>query len=122
MKLYIAGPMTGHPKFNFPAFHDAARRLRQQGYDVVNPAELETMDTARPWEFYARRSIGLLVKECDAVLLLSGWCDSRGALLEAVVARALGAPFYRLVDSSLERYSTDHIDQVIASKLDLLLS
>ncbi|MGI6558284.1 MAG: DUF4406 domain-containing protein [Limnochordia bacterium] len=121
MRLYIAGPMTGHPEFNFPAFHDAARRLRQQGYDVCNPAEMETEDTTKPWAFYARRSVGLLVQDCDAVLLLSGWSDSRGALLEAVVARALGLPFYRFVGSSLERCSTDHVDQVIESKLDLLL-
>jgi hypothetical protein len=113
--------MSGYPEFNFPAFHDAARCLRGQGYDVVNPAELETEDTTKCWAFYARRSVGLLVKDCDAVVLLSGWVDSRGALLEAIVARALGLPFYRLVGSSLELCSTEHVDQVIESRLNLLL-
>lgn len=31
MKIYIAGPMTGLPDLNFPAFHNEARRLRMQG-------------------------------------------------------------------------------------------
>lgn len=40
-RLYIAGPMSGLPQFNFPAFYAAAEALRAQGYDVVSPAELD---------------------------------------------------------------------------------
>ena len=30
--LYLSGPMTGHEDFNRPAFHEAARLLRQAGF------------------------------------------------------------------------------------------
>ena len=40
-RVYIAGPMTGLPAFNYPAFHAAAATLRQAGYVVENPAENE---------------------------------------------------------------------------------
>ena len=39
-KIYIAGPMTGLPELNFPAFHAEAARLRAFGYEVINPAEI----------------------------------------------------------------------------------
>ena len=33
-RIYIAGPMTGYPELNFPAFHAAANSLRAQGYHL----------------------------------------------------------------------------------------
>lgn len=41
MKLYLAGPMRGHDNFNFPAFWDAARVLRERGHEIVSPAEID---------------------------------------------------------------------------------
>ena len=40
MRIYVAGPMTGHPELNFPAFHAAATELRALGHHVENPAEI----------------------------------------------------------------------------------
>lgn len=37
--VYLSGPMTGLPDFNYPAFHDAAQRLRSIGHRVESPAE-----------------------------------------------------------------------------------
>lgn len=88
MKIYISGPMTGLPEFNYPAFHAAASRLRTQGFDVVNPAELDT-DTTKEWHHYMRNDIKALV-DCDHVIVLPGWEKSRGATLEVFIATQLG--------------------------------
>ena len=38
MRIYIAGPMSGLPDFNYPAFNQAEQRLLALGYEVENPA------------------------------------------------------------------------------------
>lgn len=43
MRIYLSGKMTGCPDHNRPAFEDAAKRLREQGHFVINPADLSTM-------------------------------------------------------------------------------
>lgn len=90
--IYLAGPMSGYPDHNVPAFHAAAARIRDFGYRVVSPAETEGENQEeRTWEQWMRRDIKLLV-DCDAVAVLPGWEHSRGATLEVHVARALGMP------------------------------
>ena len=75
MRAYIAGPMSGLPDLNFPAFHEAAARLRAFGWDVVNPAEINP-DHGMPWAECMRRDIAQLVT-CQGIVLLSGWENSR---------------------------------------------
>lgn len=87
-RVYIAGPMTGLPDFNYPAFHEAAAKLRAMGYEVVNPAENDR-DTNDPWEVFLREALQKMLT-CDSVALLPGWEDSRGARLEVHVANAIG--------------------------------
>lgn len=86
-RVYVAGPMSGIPDFNFPAFHAAADALRAAGYDVVSPAELHD-HTDRTWDFYMRSALVAMLA-CDEVVLLPGWQHSRGARLERQVAEAL---------------------------------
>ena len=38
MRIYIAGPMTGLPDSNYPAFHAAEARLQALGHEPHNPA------------------------------------------------------------------------------------
>lgn len=87
-KIYIAGPMSGLPELNFPAFHAEAARLRAMGHQVINPAEIND-DPAAKWEDCMRADIAQLVN-CDSIHLLPGWEKSRGATLEHHIAAALG--------------------------------
>jgi hypothetical protein len=87
-RIYIAGPMTGFPLLNFPAFHAAAVDWRAKGWHVENPAEINPDPTAQ-WIDCMRADIPRLVT-CDAIYLLPGWKLSRGARIEAHIARELG--------------------------------
>lgn len=102
MILYVAGPMTGYPEFNFPAFRAATERLRGLGYEVRSPHEADeaehggaapTVEEAKPWAYYLKRDLAMLL-ECDAIAVLPGWSESRGARLEVHVAESLGMPLY----------------------------
>lgn len=86
--LYIAGPMTGLPELNFPAFHAEADRLRAMGFEVVNPAEINP-DKHMTWQACMRTDIAALVF-CDGIHLLPGWRNSKGATLEHDIALRLG--------------------------------
>lgn len=88
MKIYIAGPMTALPEHNYPAFHRAAKRLRDQGHQAVNPAEI-VIDTSTPWVDCMRADLHALL-DCDAVFMLHGHEKSKGATLEKHIATALG--------------------------------
>jgi hypothetical protein len=87
-RVYVAGPMTGLPELNFPAFHAAAAHLRGLGFEVVNPAEIN-VDPAKGWAECMRTDIAQLVT-CDGIVLLPGWERSRGATLEHHIAEKLG--------------------------------
>ena len=87
-RVYIAGPMTGLPEFNFPLFNSTAALLRAQGWHVENPAEHGLVEGAT-WEDYLRYDIGRLAT-CSTVYLLPGWENSKGANLEVHIARTLG--------------------------------
>ncbi len=107
-RVYLAGPMTGIPQFNIPQFDLVAAQLRESGYEVVSPAELDdpeirrislaspdgaiaTLNThGQTWGDFLARDVKLLADDgIDAVAVLPGWRTSRGARLETFVAGAL---------------------------------
>ena len=88
MRIYIAGPMTGLPEYNYPAFNAAAEELRRQGHEVENPAE-NPEPPCRSWEGYMRMAVAQLVR-CETVALLPGWEASKGANVEHRLAHDLG--------------------------------
>ena len=88
-RIYIAGQMTGIPDWNFPAFHAAAAELRAAGYEVENPAENPVPPCGGTWLGYMRMAIAQ-VATVDAVVMLPGWENSRGAKIERDLAIGLG--------------------------------
>lgn len=116
MKIYVAGPMRGIPEFNFPAFHAAAAKLRADGHHVFNPAErdIEThgVDISKGnvsgCEELAAKEHGFNLREAlrddleficlhaDAIALLPGWENSKGARAECATALALNLQLIHL--------------------------
>jgi hypothetical protein len=112
VKVYLAGPMRGIAEFNFPAFHDATRKLRAAGYEVFSPAEHDVNnglnvtgmkgDNAElgPSGFDLRAALAAdldyICRVADAVVVLPGWAMSKGAIAEVATARAIGLPFITL--------------------------
>ena len=101
-KIYLSGPMTGKPDFNRTAFAEAAARLRDLGFEVVNPHEmkepfLKMNDPDYNWRQYLARDISaLLTGDFDGVVVLPGWKDSRGSVLELLVAQYIGLKVFPL--------------------------
>lgn len=87
-RIFLSGPMSGLPDFNYPAFHAEAARLRAQGFDVENPAE-NAPPPCGSWSGYMRLAIAQLVRS-DVVWLLPGWQASQGACIEHALALRLG--------------------------------
>jgi hypothetical protein len=89
-KLYVSGPMTGYPGFNFDAFAQAAMDLRDAGFVVEDPGEFGIADDWS-WFDYMRKDL-TLVMQCDGIATLDNWECSRGARLEVYVAQQLHMP------------------------------
>ena len=93
VRVYIAGPMRGIAEHNYPAFHAAAASLRAKGHEVISPAEINAdwanYDQAGLYRICLKRDIHELV-ECDAIYMLPGWHDSRGARVERHIAQTMG--------------------------------
>jgi hypothetical protein len=110
MKYYIAGPMTNMPQFNYPYFDREAKRLRDMGYEVVSPAELDDPETRKAalassdgapgtgvangetWGDFLARDVKLVADKVDGIAVLDGWQKSRGARLETYIAHLCGKP------------------------------
>ncbi len=91
-KVYIAGPMSGYENHNFPAFHNKAAELHEMGFEVVNPADINS-GMMLSWSDCMRADIQELVT-CDGIVLLDGWEKSKGATLEHHIAERLEMKIY----------------------------
>jgi hypothetical protein len=88
--IYVSGPMSGMPHYNFPAFNTAANMLRSSGFGVINPADFGS-DAGISWRKCLERDL-MVMFHADVVVTLPGWEKSKGAQLETHVATALGIP------------------------------
>ncbi len=88
-KIYISGQISGlTPEEYAPLFHTAEKRLKEQGYDVINPLN-NGVAPGEPWQEHMKADIRLLL-ECDAIYMLPNWELSTGATLERNIAQTLG--------------------------------
>ena len=114
MRVYLAGPMRGIPEFNYPAFRGATSKLRAAGHEVFSPVEhdekMHGTDISNPTGSHeqaaAEHGFNLCEALCadltyiclhaEAVVLLPGWENSKGATAERATALALGKPVHLL--------------------------
>ena len=118
-KVYIAGPMSGIPAFNYPAFHSLEKSLRlivlapKVHMDVINPAAFGESSpealaaimaspdgdpsvlypyTRLTWGDYLARSVKLIGDDpdLDAIVTLPGWDTSRGSRIETFIGHVRG--------------------------------
>lgn len=85
--IYLSGKMTGMPDFNYPVFNAAADKLRSLGHTVLNPAD-NPAPGCGTWQGYMRLAVAQLV-QCECIVLLPGWAESKGAMVEYELARVL---------------------------------
>src|SRR5487761_2315786 len=101
MRVYLAGPMSGIPNFNFPEFRRVTAQLRADNWNVVSPAELDDKadgaaaslsatgdmkDAAKTWGTYLARDVKMIADDgIEGIIFLPGWEKSKGARLEAFV-------------------------------------
>lgn len=88
-KLYVAGPMSGYPENNYPAFNTAASALIQAGFIVINPAQFG--GTGGHYVDLLREDLKKMLT-CHGVAMLPYWWESAGARNEIQVAGILKMP------------------------------
>jgi hypothetical protein len=113
MKWYLAGPMSGYDQQNFPLFDRVAKTLREQGYDIVSPAELDSPEeraialanerSQSTWADFLARDVKLIAEQVQGIIFLSGWPKSRGARLEATIGLLQPGFMFSLWDDKHQR-------------------
>ena len=116
--------MTGIPQFNYPLFYSAASALRELGFEVFSPAEMDdpaiqAAALASPdgsakdyesagkgtWGDFLARDVKMIADELDAIILLPEWDTSKGARLEAFVSVICGHPVWLYTFSILNDFA-----------------
>ena len=104
-RCYIAGPIAGVPDFR-KRFAAAVPAVEALGYEVVNPCDIAPADHDNgcppgydPGDASGHTSSACFMRadlrvllDCDAIFMLPGWRESRGATVEHAVAVACGIP------------------------------
>ena len=91
--IFISGPMTGLPNYNFDKFNEVAARLARAGYKMVNPVcickrfkQEEVVKNKEAFDEMVKDQQMAERQLCDSILLLDGWEKSKGVRLELQTA------------------------------------
>lgn len=116
MTLYLSGAMTGKEHFNFQYFFEVEDVLTKKGYYIINPARLSLELLSKklqekitednyyrfmpffdeiPRSAYMAYDIKYLLS-ADAIVMLDGWYQSKGAILELKVAQETGKLLFEI--------------------------
>lgn len=107
--IYLSGPMRGIPSSNFKAFDYAARKLREEGFEVFSPADNDRKIMAWSQDFIptdaeidaaaaagkltARICFGddtrYICEMADTIAILPGSEKSTGVAAELALAKTL---------------------------------
>jgi hypothetical protein len=95
--IYISGPVTGIPEHNKPKFLLAEKMLLSYGCHVFNPTHIEgpidPLEGEALWQYYMHFCVRAL-PECEGILMLPDWQNSKGAKWEHRIAEMLGLAVY----------------------------
>ena len=101
MRIYISGPMTGVPNYK-DKFDEAEKYLTDKGYDVFNPARVDDALPVKIMTYDEIMDIDLcMLRMCDAIYMLNGWCSSKGAWIELMDALANDLQVYQQLTNKL---------------------
>ena len=112
MKIYLAGAIRGMPDFNVPAFDKAQAFLELLSHEVFNPIAYSrklygediytkpSNEEGEPVGINSREvfaaDLKWICEEAEAIALLPGWENSKGATAERAVGLALGLKIIEL--------------------------
>ena len=88
MKIYISGAISNNANYK-EQFAAAEQFFIAEGYEVINPAK----NTGDSYKEYIDKGL-MQEMECDAICLLPGWENSKGAKLEFAYASTVGQSIF----------------------------
>lgn len=116
MRIYLSGKITNNIEYKLQ-FQKAENQLRLLGFDVLNPTRMCIYD----WFTYQdciKLDLALL-EMCDAIYMLDGWQDSKGANYELATAKVLGKKtMYEACRKPKSRSTGHKQDGTIAEMVD----
>jgi nucleoside 2-deoxyribosyltransferase len=96
--VMLAGPFIDDPDGNKKKFEEAAFPVWEAGFFAFNPiANCVYMHGRVSEEVFKERNLWM-VERADALLMLSGWQKSTGAVVERDIAIRLGVPVFESLE------------------------
>lgn len=118
LRLYLAGPMRGLPRFGFDNFDAGKELCRRLGIHVISPADLDRAEGFDPngelgdFDLHAamRRDIAVVIDpRTDGIVRLRGWEMSQGTAVEMTVNQAVGGRTFDIVYDGDEMIGVEEV-------------